>query len=109
MCRPRARTYSLNCTHRPHQESHRKKLRVGFAARCLSLPENDEQLLPERGVDCSIVKQMCDHADRSCHRSNEEHIAEIEAEEEPEPVFIEEVKPVTKPKAKGRPKGALNK
>ena len=38
-----------------------------------------------------------------------EHIAKIKAEEEPEPVLIEEVKPVMKPKAKGRPKGALNK
>ena len=37
-----------------------------------------------------------------------ENIAEIKAEEEPEPVVLEEVKPI-KPKAKGRPKGALNK
>ena len=36
-----------------------------------------------------------------------ENIAEIKAEEEP--VVVEEVKPVIKPKAKGRPKGALNK
>ena len=42
----------------------------------------------------------------------EERIEEIKAEEEP--VVVEEVKPVTpngqtiKPKAKGRPKGALN-
>ena len=36
-----------------------------------------------------------------------EHIEEIKAEEEP--VVLEEVKPVIKPKAKGRPKGALNK
>jgi len=34
-------------------------------------------------------------------------IAETKAEEEP--VILEEVKPVIKPKAKGRPKGALNK
>ena len=38
-----------------------------------------------------------------------ENIAEIKAEEEPEPVVLEEVKPVIEPKAKGRPKGALNK
>ena len=37
----------------------------------------------------------------------EERIEEIKAEEEP--VVVEEVKPVIKPKAKGRPKGALNK
>ena len=37
----------------------------------------------------------------------EEHIEEIKAEKEP--VVVEEVKPVIKPKAKGRPKGALNK
>ena len=40
----------------------------------------------------------------------EEHIEEIKAEEEP--VILdpgEEVKPAIKPKAKGRPKGALNK
>ena len=40
-------------------------------------------------------------------------IAEIKADEEPEPPqeapASEEVKPVIKPKAKGRPKGALNK
>ena len=36
-----------------------------------------------------------------------ENIAEIKAEEEP--VVVEEIKPVMKPKAKGRPKGALNK
>jgi len=36
-----------------------------------------------------------------------EDIAETKAEEEP--VILEEVKPVIKPKAKGRPKGALNK
>ena len=40
----------------------------------------------------------------------EEHIEEIKAEEEPVVVDPgEEVKPVIKPKAKGRPKGALNK
>ena len=38
-----------------------------------------------------------------------EDITEAKAEEESEPVLIEEVKPVMKPKAKGRPKGALNK
>ena len=38
-----------------------------------------------------------------------EDIAEAKAEEESEPVVLEEVKPVLKPKAKGRPKGALNK
>ena len=36
----------------------------------------------------------------------EEH-AEIKTEEEP--VVVEEVKPVIKPKAKGRPRGSLNK
>ena len=36
-----------------------------------------------------------------------ENIAEIKAEEEP--VVVEEVKPVIKPKAKGRPRGSLNK
>ena len=36
-----------------------------------------------------------------------EHIAEIMAEEEP--VVVEEVKPVIKPKAKGRLRGSLNK
>ena len=36
-----------------------------------------------------------------------ENLAEIKAEEEP--VVIEEVMPVITPKAKGRPKGALNK
>ena len=40
-------------------------------------------------------------------------LAEIKADEEPEPPqdapASEEVKPVIKPKAKGRPKGALNK
>jgi len=36
-----------------------------------------------------------------------EHIEEIKAEEEP--VVLEEVKPVIKPKAKGRPRGSLNK
>ena len=42
-----------------------------------------------------------------------EHIAEIAAEDEPivaPPVRpVEEVKPVIKPKAKGRPRGSLNK
>ena len=38
-----------------------------------------------------------------------ENITEIKAEEEPEPVVLEEVKPVMKPKVKGRPKEALNK
>ena len=42
-----------------------------------------------------------------------EHIAEIEAEDKPivaPPVRpVEEVKPVIKPKAKGRPRGSLNK
>ena len=43
-----------------------------------------------------------------------EHIAEIEAEDEPIVVAppvrpVEEVKPVIKPKAKGRPRGSLNK
>ena len=37
-----------------------------------------------------------------------ENIAEIKAEEEPEPVVLEEVKPVMKPEAKGRPKGSRN-
>mgnify|MGYP001487838479 CR=1 FL=1 len=36
-------------------------------------------------------------------------IVEAKAEQESEPVVFEEVKPVIKPKAKGRPKGALNK
>ena len=36
-----------------------------------------------------------------------EHIEEIKAEEEP--VVLEEVRPVIKPKAKGRPRGSLNK
>ena len=35
------------------------------------------------------------------------NIEEIKAEEEP--VVLEEVKPVIKPKAKGRPRGSLNK
>ena len=35
-----------------------------------------------------------------------EDIAEIQTEE---PIVVEEVKPVLKPKAKGRPKGAVNK
>ena len=38
-----------------------------------------------------------------------ENIAGAKAEEESEPVVLEEVKPVMKPKAKGRPKGSLNK
>ena len=38
-----------------------------------------------------------------------EDIAGAKAEEESEPVVLEELKPVMKPKAKGRPKGALNK
>ena len=38
-----------------------------------------------------------------------EGIAELKAEEESEPIVLAEVKPVIKPKAKGRPKGALNK
>ena len=33
-----------------------------------------------------------------------EYVAETKAEEESEPVVLEEVKPVMKPKAKGRPK-----
>ena len=37
-----------------------------------------------------------------------EDIAEMKAEEESEPVALEEVKPVMKPKAKGRPKGSRN-
>jgi hypothetical protein len=36
-----------------------------------------------------------------------EDITEIKGEEEP--VVLEEAKPIIKPKAKGRPKGALNK
>ena len=38
-----------------------------------------------------------------------EYVAETKAEKESEPVILEEVKPVIKAKAKGRPKGALNK
>ena len=37
-----------------------------------------------------------------------EDIADAKAEEESEPVALEEVKPVMKPKAKGRPKGSRN-
>ena len=37
-----------------------------------------------------------------------EDIAGAKAEEESEPVVLEEVKPVMKPKAKGRPKGSRN-
>ena len=37
-----------------------------------------------------------------------EDITETQAEEEPVPVVLEEVKPVMKPKAKGRPKGSRN-
>ena len=37
-----------------------------------------------------------------------EDIAETKAGEESEPVALEEVKPVMKPKAKGRPKGSRN-
>jgi len=40
-------------------------------------------------------------------QDNKEDIPEIKAEEKP--VVLEEVKPVITPKAKGRPKGALNK
>ena len=37
-----------------------------------------------------------------------EYITETQAEEESVPVVLEEVKPVMKPKAKGRPKGSRN-
>ena len=37
-----------------------------------------------------------------------EDITETQAEEESVPVVLEEVKPVMKPKAKGRPKGSRN-
>ena len=37
-----------------------------------------------------------------------EDITETQAEEESVPVILEEVKPVMKPKAKGRPKGSRN-
>ena len=37
-----------------------------------------------------------------------ENITKTQAEEESEPVVLEEVKPVMKPKAKGRPKGSRN-
>ena len=37
-----------------------------------------------------------------------EDITETQAEEESAPVVLEEVKPVMKPKAKGRPKGSRN-
>ena len=37
-----------------------------------------------------------------------ENITETQAEEESVPVVLEEVKPVMKPKAKGRPKGSRN-
>ena len=40
---------------------------------------------------------------------NAQSVEDITAEIPEEPVILEEVKPVMKPKAKGRPKGAVNK
>ena len=39
----------------------------------------------------------------------EDIVEDTETKVEEEPVILEEVKPVIKPKAKGRPKGAVNK
>ena len=52
-----------------------------------------------QGIPLDIAEEVQDIA---------EDITETQAEEESVPVVLEEVKPVMKPKAKGRPKGSRN-